>query len=125
MAEEIISSWESVGRLVAELGNDEDEQRRTRSRMRETEEPLTFEFEIRDGNGNEIVWPLTLISDTSVRTEEIQGVGYYFSGSVGSRVFHWHSDCSQGSRISSPWVGGPPEERTPCLICRGMDRRGR
>ena len=69
MAEEIVASWSQIAELIAELVSGEDSERKTRNRVHETSEPLRMEFQLRDGTGQPVVWPLVLISDTTRRRE--------------------------------------------------------
>ena len=70
MAEEIISVWNNVDDLVAELVASNDAERKTLGRVRETTEPLQMLFSLRDSEGNVVKWPITLISDTVTATSE-------------------------------------------------------
>ncbi len=69
MAEEIISVWNSVDDLVAELVATEVDERKTLGRVQETSEPLMMLFSLRDAGGNIVEWPITLISDTVTRSQ--------------------------------------------------------
>ena len=71
MADEIISSWDDIGQLVAELVSGEEGDRRTKIHFEEITQPLTMNFRLQDGNGNLVMWPLTLISDTTVDTDSV------------------------------------------------------
>ena len=68
MAEEVISSWSDVGELIAELTASSPEARKARRLIRDIPSRFSMAFELRDGNGNEVVWPITIISDTTPRT---------------------------------------------------------
>ena len=67
MAEEIISVWNSVDELVAELVATDEDERKTFGRVQETSEPLMMLFSLRDADGNILRWPITLVSDTVTR----------------------------------------------------------
>ena len=69
MAEEIISVWNSVDDMVAELVATDDDERKTLGRVQETSEPLMMFFSLRDADGNAVRWPITLISDTVNRSQ--------------------------------------------------------
>ena len=66
MAEEIISSWVSDAELAAELIAKSPGDRKTQLRVYEITQPLEMHFRFQDGNGTRVVWPLTLISDTTL-----------------------------------------------------------
>ena len=71
MAEEVISSWETIGELILELALFDDANvKKTQARMLEAFEGLTsgqqdMEARPEDAEGNEVRFPLTLISDTT------------------------------------------------------------
>ncbi len=67
MADEIVSTWADVGELVDELITDKDNDRKARVKHLEIGDLLTMHYRLQDGQGNPIIWPLTLISDTTPR----------------------------------------------------------
>ena len=64
----MISSWPDVGELIHELTTSRVEEQKAWRLILEIPSRLSMAFELRDGNGNEVVWPLTIISDTTPRT---------------------------------------------------------
>ena len=65
MADEIISIWDDIGQFRDELVSTEEGDRKTKLLIEEINPPLRMNFRLQDGNGNPVVWPLTLISDTT------------------------------------------------------------
>lgn len=65
MADEIVSVWDNVNDMVAELVSDEMDSRKTKRLSEEITSELTMQFRLEDGAGNPVVWPLKLISDTT------------------------------------------------------------
>ena len=65
MAEEVITSWSDVNELIDELTGSGADARRARRLIRDIPSRFEMRFEVRDGNGNPVVWPLTVISDTT------------------------------------------------------------
>ena len=70
MAEEIISVWNNVDDLVAELVASNDAERKTLGRVRRRPNRCRCCFPLRDSEGNVVKWPITLISDTVTATSE-------------------------------------------------------
>ena len=65
MTDEIIATWDRVGNLVRELSTSSDSDRKTKQKINGIREPLVMHFRLEDGNGDLVVWPLKLISDTT------------------------------------------------------------
>ena len=68
MAEEVITSWSNMLELIDELTATGADSQKARRLIRDIPSRFSMAFEVRDGNGNPVVWPLTVISDTTPRT---------------------------------------------------------
>ena len=73
MAEELITSWANVYQLVTELVNGGNAKERIAEfATHETPPGSTMRFKLVDESGNEIKFPLRLISDTKLLGNNLQ-----------------------------------------------------
>ena len=73
MAEEVITYWENVNRLVTELVNGGNSKERIAEfGTPETPPGSTMRFKLVDESGTEVKFPLRLISDTKLLGSNLQ-----------------------------------------------------